>query len=101
MRPANRDLARRRTFFLRLRIDDLAFDAGQGGPDRANHVVVGRVDECGAGGFGQAVGLQNVDAQSMEVARDLRVETRAAGHQIAHAVAEGGMNLAKEELSRH
>src|SRR5437870_1589721 len=49
-----------------------------------------------AGGFGQTVGLQNINAKCMEVVSDQWIETRAAGDQIAHLVAESAVQLAKE-----
>src|SRR5258708_34555505 len=38
-------------------------------------------------------------AKRIEIAGDGRIESRAAGHQVAHASAEGGVNLSKENPS--
>ena len=50
-----------------------------------------------AGGFGQTVGLQDVDAERVEVVSDLRIEARAAGDQVTHPVAECAVQLAEED----
>ncbi len=60
---------------------------------------MGQRGEGGAGGFRQAVGLQDVDAESVEVVSDLGIETRAAGDQVAHPVAEGAVQFAEEDAA--
>ena len=60
---------------------------------------MGQRGEGGTGGFGQTVGLQNVDAEGVEVVSDLGIEARAAGDQVAHAVAEGAVQLAEEDAA--
>jgi hypothetical protein len=62
--------------------------------------VSGRIEERAAGGFCQAVGIENVDAKGVKIAGNGRIESRASSHQIAHARTEGRVNLPKEELSR-
>ena len=44
----------------------------------------GRVEEGSGGSLGQAVGVQQVDAEVVEVARDDRIEARAASDEVAH-----------------
>ena len=56
--------------------------------------------ERGAGGFGQTVSLQDVDAEGVEVVSDLRIEARAAGDQVAHAVAEGAVQSCRRKYGR-
>ena len=80
-----------------LRIDNLSFHAGQRRSDGADHIVMGQRGEGRAGGFGQTVGLQDIDAKGVKVVSDLRIEARAAGDQVAHAVAEGAVQLAEED----
>src|SRR5260221_5874086 len=99
-RAADRNLTRRRrALFYRLRLHNLCFDPGKRPSHRAKHDLARRVNEGSAGGFRQAVGVQNVNAKRIEIAGDGRIESRAAGYQVAHARAEGGMNLSKENLS--
>ena len=83
--------------FAGLGIDNLSFHAGQRRSDGTDDVVMGQCGEGCAGGFGQTVGLQDVDAEGVEVVSDLRIEARAAGDQVAHAVAEGAVQLAEED----
>ena len=70
---------------------------GSGGPTEPITLSMGQCGEGRAGGFGQTVGLQDVDAEGVEVVSDLRIEARAAGDQVAHAVAEGAVQLAEED----
>ena len=65
-RAAHRDFADGRTFFLRLRIDDLALDALHGLADGSDFIVVRRIGEDGRRGFREAVSLQHVDAEIVE-----------------------------------
>ncbi len=58
-----------------------------------------RVEEGAAGGFRQSVRVQNVDAKRVEVTGDGGIESRTPGHEIAHARAEGGMNLSEEKFA--
>ena len=60
---------------------------------------MGQCGEGGAGGLGQTVGLQDVDAEGVEVVSDLRIEARAAGDQVAHAIAEGAVQLAEKDAA--
>ena len=60
----------------------------------------GRVQERGGGSLGQPVGVEQVDAEIVEVARDYRIEARASGDEVAHVRAEGCVNFAKEEFAR-
>ena len=63
-RAADRNLTRgRRAFFHRLRVHDFCFDSGKRPSDRAKYNVARRIDEGAAGGFRQAVRVQNVDAK--------------------------------------
>ena len=57
--------------------------------DGADHVVAWGIDEDGGGGFGEAVGLQHVDAEIVEIPRDCRIEARSSGGEVAHFGPEG------------
>ena len=81
---AQRDFSDRRAFFLRLRIDNLRFNAFQGFSNRSDFIVVGRVGEDRCCRLSKAISLKDVDSQIVEGAADCRIETRSAGHQIAH-----------------
>ena len=96
-----RNLAHRRcAFFERLWVDNPGFDSGKRRSDRAkDNALPGRIEEGAAGGFGQAVGVQNVDAERVKIAGDGGIEARTSGHQIAHASAEGGVNLSEEKFA--
>src|SRR5258708_22251792 len=99
-RAANRNLARRRrTFFYRLRVHDFCFDPGKRPSNGAKYNVPRRANEGAAGGLGQAVGVQNVDAERIKIAGDGWIESRASGYQIAHASAEGRVNLSEENFA--
>src|SRR5258708_24438116 len=43
--------------------------------------------------------MKNVDAKRIEIASNGGIESRAAGYQIAHASAEGGVNLSEENFA--
>ena len=55
----------------------------------------GSVDGRRAGGLGEAVGLEDGEAQAVEVAADRRVELRPAGDQQPHAPAQHLVHLAE------
>src|SRR6266853_3934382 len=99
-RAADRNLARQGgAFFYRLRVHYSCFHSGKRPADGAKYNVPRRVDESAAGGFRQAVRIQNVDAKRIEIACNGGIESRAAGYQIAHASAEGGVNLSEENFA--
>ncbi len=63
-RAVDCNLARRlRALFHRFRVHNLGFDARERPSDGTKHNVPRRVDESAAGGFRQAVRVQNVDAK--------------------------------------
>src|SRR5215469_4810871 len=95
----NGDFPKNRTVLLRWGVHDAGFHTTERFSDRADDVVGRWGRECAAGGFGQAIGLQNVNAQSIEIAADLRVPARAAGDQVSHLVAEQAVNRAEKSLA--
>ena len=97
---ANRNFARwRRAVLHRFRVHNSCFDTGQRWSDRAKYNFPRGIEECAAAGFRKAVGVENVDAKRVKVAGDGRIKSRTSGHQIAHARAEGGVNLSEEKLA--
>ena len=100
--PANGDLADHVTGAIlgRFGVDDFGFIAGKRRADRTDHVRLRRRDQCSAGGFGQAIGLQHVEAKGVKVAADGHVEAGAAGDQVAHLGTEQGVNFFEEQLAR-
>src|SRR5450432_1062197 len=95
-RAAHGQFTDRWTFFLRLRVDDLAFDAFHRSAARPDHVVLGRIDEDGRSCFSQAQGLQDVDAEIVEIPHDSWIEARTAGREIAHLRSESLMHLLEQ-----
>src|SRR5580765_6794987 len=87
----------RPTVFLRLRINDLAFNPFHGLAARTDDNVSGRIDVDGGGRLGQPQGLHHVDAEIVEILRDCGIEARSAGRQVAHFRAKSVMDLAKED----
>ena len=101
-RAADRNLTGRwRAFFHRLADRrSCASTPGKGLPTEPNTMSSGRIEKGAAGRFGEAVGVENVDSERVKVAGDRGIEARAAGHQIAHARAEGGVDLAEKKSCR-
>ena len=100
-RPAQCDFARGwAVVFLRSRVVGRENDPGlyalHGFAYRSDDIVVRRICKHRRGCFRQAVGLQHVNAEIVKVLRDLRVEARTSRDQIAHLLAEGFMDLAKQ-----
>ena len=83
-----------------MRIDDLGLDAFQRLADGANDVLIRRIDERAAGSFGQAVGLQHINAERMKIPANLGIEARASGHQKPHALAEQIVNVGETKFAR-
>ena len=79
-----------------FRIDDLALDAPHCLAHRSDHVVRRRIRKHSRGGFRQPIGLQNVDAQRVEVAGNFRIEARPSRDQITHLLAERLVDFAKQ-----
>ncbi len=61
--------------------------------------MAGRVEEGGSRGFGKAVGVQQVDAEIVEVAGHDRIKARTARDQIAHAGAESCVDLSEQQFA--
>ena len=71
---------------------------GKTGPDGAELVVVGVVDERARRGLGQAVALEDHDAGGAEPLGDVAVERRGAGDEEADAAAEAVADLGEDQL---
>ena len=82
-----------------FRIDDFAFNAGEWRPDRPKYDVAGRIKKRAAGGFCEAIRIENVDAKTIKIARNGRIEARSSSNQIAHVAAKSGVNLSEEEFA--
>ena len=66
---------------------------------RANYVASWGICESSSGCLSQAISLQHIDSHVAKVARNLRIEPRAARDQVAHAAAEQVVNFPKENSS--
>ena len=79
-RPANQDLAvglaggRVVTAASPLRRRDADLDAGKRLADRRREAIAGPHDRRAAGRLGQAVGVEDREAQAVEIAADRRIE---------------------------
>src|SRR5690349_7214111 len=98
---ANQDLAARRGAVVSgLRIEDLAFYSFQRLTNGADHKILGGLNESSTASFGEAVGLQHINPEGVEIVRDFRIEARSAGHEIPHSFPEQRMNFAEENSTR-
>ena len=75
---------------------NLHLDPGQRRPDRIRVLAAGANDRSGAGSFGQAIGLYQIEAQPMKRLADGRVKAGTAGDQKSHLAAEDVMHAAKQ-----
>ena len=99
-RASNRNLTRwNRALVYRLRVHNPSLNSRERSSHRTKDNLSRRIDESATRGFGQAVSIQNVDAEGIKIASDRRIKSRTASDQIAHACAEGSMNLSEESLA--
>src|SRR4029077_2773999 len=85
--------------FLRLRINDLAFDALHRLAAGSDRDVVRPVDINRRCSLGQTESLHDIDAEIVKVFLDDRIEPRPPGCEITHLRPKRGMDFLKENGS--
>src|SRR6266568_1491143 len=98
-RTGQRDFANHVAVFVQFRIHQLGLQPRQRTPNRANHIVVWRRTEAAAGCLRHAERLQHLKAECVDVAANLRVETRAACNEISNIRSELRVNLLEQYLA--
>ena len=84
---------------VQLGIDQLGLQPRQRRADGADDVGLRRRAEAAAGGFRQAVGLQHLEAEGLNVAANLGVEARTAGDEVADVRSELSVDFLEEHLA--